>query len=267
MLRENQSVEELTIGFKRAIFREELGVTKEMGNMRKILTGLVFVAIFTFALQAAAWKPGGGAIWKKRTGFGLIAGIGSVMLTDDYYDDHWDQEFFGSIGATIGVFYRLSPMVVFFIDFNTTYLRLDSSHYDDDRGVLAQVTGGAEFHFPIIGWLDAYVGGGIGHAFVLANGERDRPHQNDDEFTFRAHALNFEMRTGATLYFFSKAPKLGLGPYFRLGIPLWLRACVDGDNMEESCASRDDFDEPEIGIDEDDLPFIFHFGGELRYTF
>ncbi len=263
----NRGVEELTIGLKRSNMDEGLGVTKEMRNMRKILTGLTFVAILAFAIQAAAWEAGGGAVWEKRTGFGLIAGLGSVMLTDDYYDDHWDQEFFGSIGATIGIFYRLSPMVAFFIDFNTTYLRLDSNRFDDDRGVLAQITGGAEFHFPIVGWLDAYVGGGIGHAFVLANGEWDGGPRDNDEFTFRAHALNFEARTGATLYFFSKAPKLGMGSYFRMGFPLWLRACVDGDNIDDNCEGRDDFEDLGHQIDHDDFPFIFHFGGELRYTF
>ena len=73
--------------------------------------------------------------------------------------------------------------------------------------------------------------------------------------------VDFELRTGATVYLFSKAPGLGFGPYYRAGLMFWPTFCheVEGDG---DCDSVDDYD-----IDQDDLPFIHHVGLEMRYVF
>jgi hypothetical protein len=200
-------------------------------------------------------------VWQARTGPGLYAGLGGVACDDDWCDDRWDSQLGGSIDATIGFFYRIKPNWVVFFDLSTGLLPSSAPGMDDDHGFLLRSVAGAEFHIPVTGWLDTYAGLGLGFAFLRFRGEVEALN-NDYDYKESLLGVDIELRTGATVYLFSRVPGLGLGVYYRLGLTAWPTACVDND-ADDKC---DDADDMVQGRD-DDLPFLHQVGVELRYNF
>jgi hypothetical protein len=229
--------------------------------MRPILAVLtIAVALLLCGPAAAAgkWSLDGGEPWKQRVGPGLYAGLGGVGCgTDQFCTDHdsWHSHLVGSLDGIVGFQYRIIPNVVVFFDLSTALLPATSDAYDHDRGFLFRTVAGGEFHVPIIGWLEAYAGFGIGFAFLRFRGETEGNNHALVKDTLLG--VDFELRTGATVYLFSKAPGLGFGPYYRAGLVFWPNACHDVEG-DETC------DEPH---DQEDLPFLHHVGIELRYVF
>jgi hypothetical protein len=233
--------------------------------MRPIVAALTIAGALLVSWPATAagkWRLDGGEPWKARVGPGLYAGLGGVTCGDDQFcSDHdlWHSQIFGSLDGIIGFQYRIIPNVVIFFDVSTGLLPAASHIYDNDHGFLFRTVGGAEFHVPIIGWLEAYAGFGIGFAFLRFRGEE--VHNNDRLVKDTLFGVDFELRTGATVYLFSKAPGLGFGPYYRAGLVYWPKYCheIEGDS---TCDNPDDVD-----IHQEDLPFMHHVGVELRYAF
>jgi opacity protein-like surface antigen len=209
-----------------------------------------------FASSGGKWTLDGGQAWKDRVGPGLYAQLGAVACDDHWCEGDWDSEFFGSLDGTIGFFFRIVPNWAVFFDLGTALLPADRNHFDDDHGFLFRTVGGAEFHVPVTGWLDTYAGLGIGFAYLRFTGET-----GNDDVKQALLGIDFELRTGATVYLFSRAPGLGLGLYYRLGLAAWPTACVEAGDYDEC----DDIDDTEV--DDDDLPFLHHLGAELRYGF
>ncbi|MCP4602918.1 MAG: hypothetical protein GY847_20785 [Proteobacteria bacterium] len=229
----------------------------------------VLLACLTWAHSAAArgtnnWDLTGGPPWENRTGPGIMIAVGGNDCTDEHCDDMWDTSFFGSIAGTIGFFYRIIPNLVLLVDIHFGYVNTDMKinegrdkySLDDDSGFLFQAVGGAEFHGPITGWLDAYVGLGIG--FSLLNTRGDKPN-NSGEYHESLRGVNFELRTGVDIYPFSRIPTFGTGPFFRLGLPYWAKGCIQDGNLE-SCNDPDD-------MSFNALPFLVHFGLAFKYGF
>ena len=192
--------------------------------MRSIVAAAAIAGalLFSWPTSAAKWQLDGGEPWRQRVGPGLYAGLGGVACgEDDFCHDHhtvWDSSMIGSLEGIIGFQYRIIPNVVVFFDMSTALLPSSRAHYDSDRGFLFRTVAGAEFHVPIIGWLEAYAGFGIGFAFLRFRGEEDN--NNGAEHKDTLLGVDFELRTGATVYLFSKAPGLGFGPYYRAGLVL-----------------------------------------------
>jgi len=211
------------------------------------------------------WSLTGGESWEGRTGLGLMLGVGGNDCTDDYCSELWDSRFLGSIGGFVGVFYRLIPNLSFFADFHLGYIRTTPSWAEDDRGVLVQITAGGAFHAPITGWLDAHLGLGLGFAHLGMHGTLV---DDGRDAGGKLNGFNIEARFGADVYLFSAVPTLGLGPYFKLGFPIWAKQCVErldqGRQLDE-CGDAGDFDEPRLR--KEDLPFLVHFGIAARYGF
>lgn len=227
--------------------------------MRRIVAASAIIGALLVCLPASAgnWQLNGGAPWKQRVGPGLYAGLGGVVCgEDDFCRDHhaWDSHLVGSLDATLGFFWRIIPNAVVFVDVGTALLPASVRGMNHDHGFLFRTVGGAEFHVPITGWVEAYGGFGIGFALLRFRGEIDA---TDETVKDTLLGVDFELRTGATFYFFSRAPGLGFGPYYRAGLVFWPTSCHDVDGHEEC-------DEPE---DQDHLPFMHHIGLELRYNF
>jgi hypothetical protein len=220
----------------------------------------------TAAAQDAevGWDITGGQSWDGRTGLGLMAGLGGNDCTDDYCSELWDTRFFGSIGGFVGVFYRLIPNLSVFADFHLGYVNTDTSWGEDDGGMLIQFLAGGEFHAPITGWLDAHLGLGIGFAHLRTHSALD----DGTEVRGSLNGFDIEARVGADVYLFSEVPTLGLGPYFKLGFPVWLGQCLEGLGGADGCGDPGDFDDlGQSGLKKDDLPFLVHFGLAARYGF
>jgi hypothetical protein len=227
--------------------------------MRRIVAVSAVVGALLLSLPAVAgnWQLDGGESWRQRVGPGLYAGLGGVGCGEDRFcNDHdaWNSRLVGSLDGTVGFFWRIIPNVVVFIDLSTALLPASARGMDNDRGFLFRTVGGAEFHVPIVDWLEAYAGFGIGFAFLRFRGE---PYHSDQTVKDTLLGVDFELRTGATVYPFSRAPGLGFGPYYRAGLAYWPTSCheVDGD---ERC------DDPD---DQNHLPFLHHVGMELRFNF
>jgi len=229
--------------------------------MRQVVGAIAIMGALLFSLPASAkWQLDGGEPWRARVGPGLYAGLGGVGCGDgDLCRDHhgWNSSLFGSLDGIIGFQFRIIPNVVIFFDVSTALLPARSHAYNHDHGFLFRTVGGAEFHVPIMGWLEAYAGFGIGFAFLRFMGVEEA--DEDIEFKQTLMGVDFELRTGATVYLFSKAPGLGFGPYYRAGLTVWPTLCNETDG-DEHC---DDPDE----VHAHDLPFLHHLGIELRYVF
>ncbi|MFO8071796.1 MAG: hypothetical protein R6V85_07965 [Polyangia bacterium] len=246
-----------------------------------------FVAVTPPSVAAAkdvslGWDITGGSAWEKRTGFGVAAGLGGVDCTDDYCDHTWDTSFFGSFAGFAGGYWRPISNLVISVDAGMAYVNTDvdgwwrDADIDDDRGMLFQLIGAGSFHAPITGWMDAHLGLGIGYAYLGFWSDVD----GFDIHTTH-HGLDFELRTGADLYLFSSAPTFALGIYFRLGMPVWIRACYDVEDAgtfgvpeEKDCDDPDDLEQslqdPRPGYyayDIDEGPFLVHFGIAVKYGF
>jgi hypothetical protein len=213
------------------------------------------------------WDITGGQSWEGRTGLGLMIGVGGNDCTDDYCTELWDTRFFGSIGGFVGVFYRLIPNLSVFADFHLGYINTDTSWGEDDGGMLIQLIAGGEFHAPITGWLDAHLGLGLGFAHLRTQTER----ADGGAAGSRLNGFDIELRFGTDVYLFSAVPTLGLGPYFKLGFPIWLGQCVEGlgpSGEVDECGDPGSFDDlGQPGLKQDDLPFLVHFGLGAKYGF
>lgn len=232
------------------------------------LAATVLLAGASEAQSNVGWDITGGQVWEDRVGVGVLAGLGGVDCTDDYCERYWDTKFIGSIEGVAGIYWRIIPNVVVLIDFSLGYVNadIDRPHIDDDRGATFQVVAAGEFHAPISGWLDAYVGLGIGFAYLGFWAEEE---PGAHEFHHALKGLDFEFRTGADLYLFSSAPTLGMGPYFKLDFPVWLAACVETEGAPDDCDHPDDIADNDYydGYHFDELPFLVHFGIQLKYGF
>lgn len=213
-----------------------------------------------FAGSGGKWTLDGGPAWRDRVGPGLSVALGGAACDDDWCEDRWDSRLAGSLDGTIGFFYRIVPNAVVFFDLGTALLPAASHLFDDDHGFLFRTVAGAEFHVPITGWIEVFAGLGVGFAALRFRGEIERTDIDVKETLLGA---DIELRTGATVYLFSRAPTLGLGVYYRIGFAVWPTACVDVEDGEDDCDDVDDL----IDDDDDDLPFLHHVGLEMRYGF
>jgi len=228
--------------------------------MQHRTTCLILVISLGIAVSAQAqqWELTGGPPWENRVGPGIMLAIGGNDCTDDFCDDVWDTSFFGSIAGTVGFFYRIIPNVVVLVEIHTGYIKTDAGWVDNDKGFLFEVTPAAEFHGPITGWLDTFIGLGVGFAYLGFWGEDFV----DTNMHHSLRGLNFEVRTGVDVYPFSKVPNLGGGVLFRLGLSYWPKMCVEVRDADE-CDEPDD-----LSVDHnDDLPFLVHLGLTVKYGF
>jgi hypothetical protein len=235
--------------------------------MRRALLALGFFGVLLVAAPTAAGpdivlSPTGGPVWAMRTGPGVGGVLGINQCFRDYCNHHWDT--LASISATGMFIYRIMPNLAVFVDVHIGHLGADSQYYKNDQGVVFGATGGAEFHLPIGGWFDPYVGFGMGYAFLGLFGEMENvPWLSDIEAKNKLHGLNFEMRFGADFFLLGNVPTFSLGPQFRIGFPLWLTHCWERGDLDD-CVQREDF---EPRLDGDDSPFLFHFGVAAKYGF
>jgi hypothetical protein len=237
-----------------------------MSSKKTFLAVLFFVGFYVWAQKANAFDMTGGQVWRDRVGPGLSFSLGINGCAREYCDDVWDTG--ASIGATVGFLYRIIPNLVVFVDIHTGHIPTDfdsgdsALDVDHDNGFAFQVTGGAEFHLPITGWLAPYGGFGMGFAYLGVWGEYDLP--DNPEFHSSLRGLDFQMRFGADFFPFSRVPNLSMGPALFLGLPFWITMCSESDNSDEECDEPDDM----VGnIYDDDLPFIVYFGVMGKYMF
>ena len=234
--------------------------------MRRVvcLTAILFLLTsvsVSEAQRSMGWEITGGSAWEERVGPGLMLAIGGNDCTDDYCDDYHRTNFLGSIAGTVGFFYRIIPNVAVFVDLHTGYVNSHWPDINNDHGFLFQTIGGGEFHVPITGWVDAYVGFGMGFAYLGFWGEHRR---SDADIHRSLKGVDFELRTGSDFYPFSRVPTRGVGPFFRLGMVYWASACLEDDarNYDE-CDSPDDLG----NVFDNDLPFLVLFGAAIKYGF
>ncbi|MDD5309260.1 MAG: outer membrane beta-barrel protein [Deltaproteobacteria bacterium] len=239
-----------------------------------VVAACVALPITAAAQSTIAWDITGGREWQNRTGPGIMAGIGGNDCTDHYCDDHrWDTSFFGSIGGTLGFFYRIIPNAAVFVDGDLGYMNTSLDNMDDDKGMLFELVAGGEFHVPATGWLDPYMGFGMGFAY-LGGWATTKIHGNQYihslDYYESLKGFDFEIKIGVDVYPFSSVPNLALGPMFRLGMPLWLDVCIDIEDGYDECKSPDDMEDElqayRVGdFDKGDLPFLVHFGLYMKY--
>ncbi|MCP4679563.1 MAG: hypothetical protein GY854_29545 [Deltaproteobacteria bacterium] len=239
-----------------------------------VLLGCLTISHSAMAQRSDSWVLTGGPPWEARVGPGIMLAVGGNDCTNDLCDDVLDTSFFGSIGGTAGFFYRIIPNLVVLLDVHLGHVNTDmisdtgpdEHDLEDDRGFLFQAVTGAEFHGPITGWLDTYIGLGIGFAYLKASGK----YNNDDadgDLLLSFRGLDFELRTGVDVYPFSAIPTLGMGVLFRLGMVYWPKACIEHNSDtfmdQDECRNPDNAD----WLDDEDLPFLVHLGFAFRYGF
>jgi len=243
---------------------------------RTIIAGLTLATALAVCATGGAFDIKGGPEWQKRNGFGLAAGFGGVQCLRDFCDDTWETKFGGSIEGYVGGVYRFMPNVAMYLDFTIGHINTDPEGGDwgvrdieDDKGMLIQIIVGAAFHVPITGWLDANLGFGVGYVYDGFWAELEYGGNQPDREVYSSYkGLDFELRTGATVYLFSKVPTLGFGPYLRFGFPLWFTACYDLEGVDEDCDWPEEVDDDLGGFWEfDDSPFLVQFGLEMIYGF
>ncbi|MCP4679679.1 MAG: porin family protein [Deltaproteobacteria bacterium] len=253
----------------RSLSKSTLGRSMALGKV--FFAAAFIVVISVLPVSASAFDITGGAPWQARVGPGLNFSLGLNGCLRDFCDDTLDTSV--SIGATAGFFYRIIPNLVVFGEIHTGHIPTDigdtvfgfGADVDSDNGFAFQLTGGAEFHLPLAGWVAPYMGFGMGFAYLRVGGEVDYPGNENEDFHGSLKGLDFQLRFGADFYPFSRVPNLSLGPILNVGMPLWLEQCID-DGDDEECDDPDDFPEP-WEIDDDDTPFIVFFGVQMRYGF
>jgi hypothetical protein len=241
-----------------------------------ILSIFTFLVLFTTA--ATAFDITGGSAWKSRNGFGITGGLGGANCIDDFCDETIDSNLMGSFLGFVGMDYRFIPNLSLYADFTAAYVNTDVDHWniagipfgdiDNDRGFLMTIIVGAAFHLPVVTWLDLYLGFGIGYSYMGFWAELERGNSEYDLY-LSYKGLDFELRTGATVYLFSKAPTFGLGPFFRAGFPAWITACYDDDDGNDDCDSPDDIEDNTVSLlaEVEESPVLFEVGVEIRYGF
>ena len=214
-------------------------------------------------VESSGWSLDGGAPWKNRIGPGLQLAIGGNTCTDDFCTSTMDVKFFGSFGGTFSFFYRFIPNLVAFADIHTGYVRTNYvGGLDKDRGFLFQFTVGAEFHVPITGWLDAYLGLGIGYALLRFKGETDA--WGEQVLSYRG--VDIELKLGVDVYPISAAPTFAAGLLFRYGFGIWPTACLKYGNESFDCVDPKAQDPDGLeGVSRD--PNLIFFGLAARYGF
>jgi hypothetical protein len=237
--------------------------------MKNRFMGVVlFCAVTAAALPASAlWVITGGEVWAKRTGPGITLALGGNTCTDDYCDSDIDVKLIGSFGSTLGFYYRLMPNLGLYADFHVGYVNTNYNGgvdvIKDDKGFIFQTTFGAAFHAPITGWLDAYVGLGLGYALLRFKANYD----DRWDMVLSLRGFNTELKIGADVYPISSAPTFGVGPIFRLGFTAWPKACVKQDDEDFVCRGTDEHDDLD-GFDRlDNTPFLIFVGLQARYGF
>lgn len=236
-----------------------------MRLLRNTVAPTLLVAFLVAAPSGAvAFDITGGPVWQNRVGPGISFSLGLNGCMREYCDDEWDTGV--SIGATVGFLYRIIPNLVVFADIHTGHIPVDYESpvdVDNDNAFVFQITGGAEFHLPVTGWLSPYFGFGMGFAYLGVWGEFDL--QDNPEFHGSLRGLDFQLRTGADFFPFSRLPSFSLGPAIYWSLPYWITMCQESDLDDgEEC------DDPEDMVPEnldDDLPFILYFGIAGKYTF
>ncbi|MBW2278761.1 MAG: hypothetical protein JRF63_14815 [Deltaproteobacteria bacterium] len=231
---------------------------------------------------AADWSITGGEAWEGRTGFGVMLGLGGVDCTKDFCDKTWGTKFMGSFEGIVGFYYRLIPNLSFFLDFGLAHMNTDFSEVDDaddGSGLLFHFVGGAAFHAPITGWMDAQLGFGIGFARMKLETMNDPPAPSEEVEVSTTHlGVDFELRFAVDIYLFSAAPTFAVGPYFKLGMPYWAKVCYDSPpgsaifTVGDSCGNADDIEKEVTEASGrtwhiDETPFLIHFGLDAKYTF
>ncbi|MCK9523341.1 MAG: hypothetical protein M0R76_09920 [Proteobacteria bacterium] len=211
--------------------------------------------------------------WHLRNGFGVSVGLGSLFCYRDYCNSVIDVNMFGSITGTLGGFYRLNPNLVFTLDFMTGYMNtnLGAIPIDTpppakkDHAMLMQPSVGAEFHLPVLGWFDPYIGLSLGYSFM-----RLKATAPDVVYKEKWHGVNIEPRLGANMFFWSTgfARNLALGAYMKMGFPVWPKLC----RIDESAGTKD-CDRPSNSrssagnADWASTPFTLQMSLEARYYF
>jgi len=207
--------------------------------------------------------------WHQRSSLGINLGLGSAVCTRDYCNSVIDVNLFGSITGTLGVFYRLTPNVVFFVDamighINTNMGTVITQEPDKDNGTLFQPSGGAEFHLPVVGWFDPYVGLALGYSLLKIKADIA-----GSEYVEKWHGFNIEPRLGFNMYLWSTgfAKNLSLGAFMKVGFPVWPKMCWTSNNVE-TCGNPKDLEAPGT-LDKiwQDTPFTLQLGVEARYHF
>ena len=244
--------------------------------MRKNLVCSIAVLALVLSIastSAAVVNPSGNPIWTERSGLGVTLGIGGGDCFREYCRYTWDTSMFPSVALFVGMMYRLNTNWVFFGEFHNGFANsrqpfrfIDNadSEYKTSWMLFFDFTAGAEFHLPTTGWLDLFLGGGIGFAY-LGGWAEDGP-LPDTHHSLKG--FNFQIRGGMDLYLFSAAPNFSLGPMIKVGLPIWGQACVEEDG-NEICHGRGDFDDfhSDTGIKKGELPFTLFLGFISRYVF
>lgn len=225
----------------------------------------------TIPLWAAegGWTLDGGPVWQKRTGPGASLALGGTTCTGDFCDTTLDVNLFGSFAGTFGFFYRVIPNFVAFAEINTSYINTGMMEMQEDKGFLFQFVVGGEFHLPVTGWLDPYLGFGFGYALLRAKAYN--PGQGEEEEEVVSYrGVDLEMKLGVDVFPFSQVPNLSLGVLFRMGFPVWTSACIRGDVTEKYCT------DPEVLVNTmpvtgwdyvDQTPFLVFIGLTAKYVF
>jgi hypothetical protein len=133
----------------------------------------------------------------------------------------------------------------------------------NDKGFVFIFLLGAKFHLPVTGWLDPYLGLGIGPIILNAKGDAAG---SSTRHSWRG--FDIEMRTGANVYLWSVGAlkNLSFGPYFKWDFAIWPKVCIktSGDTV---CSSPSEA-ASDTGISAfNDKPFIFQVGAEAQYKF
>lgn len=208
---------------------------------------------------------GGTTAWLERNGFGAHLGLGGYTCSRVYCDTLLDVSILGSIAGTFGAYYRLNPNWSLFSDItisrlNTNYrsVRTDTG---DNHGVAFQLILGPAFHLPVKGWLDLYTTLGIGPIALRAKVE-----SNGGNFSHHWGGLDIEWGLGADFYFWSVGPlkNFSVGPYMKLGFPIWMKVCEVTD--VENCGKPSEMDNQDSNY-WDETPFVFQLGVEARLEF
>ena len=205
--------------------------------------------------KAAELELTGGPPWTNRVGPGLMASVSGNDCTDVFCENQWRTGYWGSIGGSVGFYYRILANLVVLAEANLGRVKTGANWLDEDMGLLFGAAAAAEFHGPIMKWLDSYVGFGIAYSHLRFQGESAQSGGQTDSL----QGINFELRTGLDFYPFMRAPKLGMGPFFKLGMPWWIHGCTDAEG-EKTCGYPND-----VGMD--DLPFLVHFGFAVKVGF
>ncbi|MBN2804319.1 MAG: hypothetical protein JXR91_14585 [Deltaproteobacteria bacterium] len=215
---------------------------------------------------------GGTGIWLKRNGLGATLSVGGLTCYRDYCDTTLDVKIFGSAAGTIGAYYKINPNLSVFgnstfayVNTNWSQLSTGSANTSKEGAFEWQFIVGAAFHLPVKGWLDLNASAGIGPILLRAKATAT----NGLEYYHHWAGIDFELGLGADFYFWSVgfAKNLSIGPYMRMGFPIWLRVCaVANGNNDEVCDLPSN--QPDNTVQSwKSTPMTFSTGFEVKYDF